>query len=460
VKRSIATLLIPVVAVTGGRIHGSLTPDGGAAFKGIPYAQPPVGDLRWRAPQPVVPWTGIREATRFSIPCTQLSEGWNQPFADSGGEDCLYLNVATPHWPVRERYPVLVFIHGGSNMAGDGHDAAFDERTLVHNGVVLVTINYRLGALGFLVHPELAAESPRHTSGNYGLLDQIAALAWIQHNIARFGGDPDRVTVMGESAGSYDIGLLMSSPLARGLFQHAIRESGAVGGYLDPLTTGQATAFTTKLADRLHAPAQGTIHFLRTIPAKTILQEMQHATNDNRGGLLTTLDHYVVPDHPEAHMARMPIIIGSNAVDNVDPMSPPATESPDTDAVYGSPEARWSTDREFRCPSQHEAIAHARVAPTYLYEFQHPQPGHPFTWHNAELDFLWGRWPDDTTANAMRHYWVNFARTGDPNGPGLPPWPRLTADAQPYMAFTNDGPVVRAAPPRRAVCQRLDPAPS
>src|ERR1035438_5188805 len=230
----------PVVTVTGGQIRGRPSADGGAEFKGISYALPPLGELRWREPQPVAAWSGIRDAAAFSVACTQISEGWNLRYVQSSAEDCLYLNVAAPVWPPAVKFPVMVWIHGGSNTAGSGEAAGFDQRTLVRRGLVLVTINYRLGALGFLAHTALARESAHHTSGNYGLMDQIAALEWVRRNIATFGGDPYKVTVAGQSAGAMDVSLLMTSPLARGLFRRAIAQSGAVSVFKGSRTRGQA----------------------------------------------------------------------------------------------------------------------------------------------------------------------------------------------------------------------------
>lgn len=255
----------PVVAVTGGRIRGRLTPDGGAAFKSVPYARPPLGDLRWREPQPVASWEGVREAAQFSVACTQLSEGWNARYVTGSAEDCLYLNVAAPEWPVKTERPVMVWIHGGSNTAGSGQAAGFDQRTLVRRGLVLVTVNYRLGALGFLVHPELSKESAHHASGNYGLMDEIAALRWVQDNIRKFGGDPGNVTVAGQSAGAFEISLLMTSPLAKGLFHRAIAESGAAAGFNGSMPGAYAEAIGKKLASQLKAPEGEAIGFLRDL---------------------------------------------------------------------------------------------------------------------------------------------------------------------------------------------------
>src|ERR1035438_6846770 len=231
---------VPTVNVTGGAVRGYLAAPG-AVFKAIPFASPPVGALRWREPQPVKPWRGVRDATRYPAACVQNPIGTGVfigPLARRYGasfpaphwdlsEDCLYLNVWTPEWPAKESRAVMFWMHGGSNRIGSGNEPGYAGAELAKRGVVVVTINYRLGPLGFFAHPELTRESPHRSSGNYGLLDQIAALQWVRDNIAKFGGDPSRVTVFGESAGSVDAGMLMCSPLAGGLFARVIMESAA-----------------------------------------------------------------------------------------------------------------------------------------------------------------------------------------------------------------------------------------
>jgi para-nitrobenzyl esterase len=477
----------PVAAVTGGRIRGRLTPDGGAAFKGIPYAQPPLADLRWRPPQPVKPWTDIREADKFSLACTQLSEGWNARDAAASGEDCLYLNVAAPQWPPKSKHPVFVWIHGGSNTAGSGIAAGFDQRTLVKRGLVLVTINYRMGALGFLTHPELTRESRHHASGNYGLMDQLATLKWVHDNIGKFGGDAGNVTVAGQSAGAFDISLLLTSPLAKGLFRRAIVESGAVSGFKGSMTQAYAEDLGKKLAARLKAPAGDAMKTLRTLPALDILTAGR-AVNADRWGLETLVDGWVLPKSPTEVFAAgaslpVPLITGSNAVETGGNM--PAARLRDAiqkvygsladralalyglagsderkpDPLYGPPGAQWSTDTGFRCPSTQEALGHAaggRV--TYQYEFEQPPPGRPATAHASELNFLfgWGANVQLTPAiqkdsEQMQAYWTNFARTGDPNGEGLPRWPKFTAQSQDYLAFTSEGAAAKAGM-RRDIC--------
>jgi para-nitrobenzyl esterase len=238
-----------IVTVEGGRLQGAEPAPGVRAYLGIPYAKPPIGPLRWWPPQPLAPWTGIRLAIAHGNPCPQQKFGWNNSSAEHGNEDCLFLNVLAS--ATGSKHPVMVYIHGGSNVAGSAAEELSSGFALVPRGIVLVTLDYRLGIFGFLRTPALDAESPHHSSGNYGLLDQIAALRWVQKNIARFGGDPANVTVFGQSAGSVGTGLLMASPLARGLFARALEESGQVVGLMPTATKEQSESAWAPVADSL-----------------------------------------------------------------------------------------------------------------------------------------------------------------------------------------------------------------
>jgi para-nitrobenzyl esterase len=484
----------PVVTVTGGQIRGRSSADGGAEFKGISYALPPLGELRWREPQPVAAWSGIRDAAAFSVACTQISEGWNLRYVQSSAEDCLYLNVAAPVWPPAVKFPVMVWIHGGSNTAGSGEAAGFDQRTLVRRGLVLVTINYRLGALGFLAHTALARESAHHTSGNYGLMDQIAALEWVRRNIAMFGGDPYRVTVAGQSAGAMDVSLLMTSPLARGLFRRAIAQSGAVSVFKGSRTRGQAEELGQKMAAELKLPAGDTIARLRKLPPGEILEAAKRASGGDRTGLETSVDGWVLPKLPTEAFAAgeslpAPLLIGSTAQE-IGGNEPAAkvrsaiqeayggladralalyglagTGEGKPDTLYGGPGVQWPTDVVFRCPVVAEAVAHAAAGhPTYQYGFDHAAPDRHGNQHgmghSAELNFLFGTWGSDVQlapidrkiSDLMQSNWANFVRTGDPNGEGLPRWPSFTVKEQEYLAFTDDGAVVKSGL-RREFCE-------
>jgi para-nitrobenzyl esterase len=267
----------PTVSVTGGQVQGRTLP-GGAVFKAIPFAAPPVGDLRWKPPMPVKSWSGVRDAGEYGATCAQMNANWNRVAATNGKEDCLFLNVWTPEWPSKTKKPVMMWIHGGGNQGGSalgsgGIEPPFDGENLSRHGVVVVTIQYRLGLLGFLAHPELTAESPNHASGNYAIMDQIAALRWIKENISAFGGDPANVTVFGQSAGGRNTGQLLVSPLSAGLFARAIEESGTVvgGATLTP-TLGDAEKAGVGFAAKMGAPATGALAYMRKLPVAEVLK--------------------------------------------------------------------------------------------------------------------------------------------------------------------------------------------
>ncbi len=272
----------PVVQISTGTLRG--TNAGSAiAFRGIPYARPPIGELRWRPPEPPLPWQGVREAVQPGSACTQRTSGLTPFFAPMAraygsnfeqppirsSEDCLYLDVWTPEWPVKRALPVMVWLHGGSNIVGSGTQSMYDGVSLTRHGVLLVTLNYRLGVMGFFSHPELTAESPHHSSGNYGLLDQLAALNWVKQNIAQFGGDPDNVTLFGESAGAIDATRLMTSPLAAGLFRRVISESGPAfePGQSLSKAEGFGSAVSTLATGNEQSPA---LTKLRALPAMEV----------------------------------------------------------------------------------------------------------------------------------------------------------------------------------------------
>ena len=322
----------PVAEIADGKLRG-LQYGTAVVFKGIPYARPPVDDLRWREPQPVVPWAGMRDATRPGSACAQSSAGLNNfvaPLARAYGaryegepvrssEDCLYLDVWLPAWPPSKPLPVMVWLHGGANTAGSGSQSAYDGRALVSHGVVLVTINYRLGVFGFFSHPQLTAESPHHSSGNYGLLDQLAALEWVHKNIARFGGDPDNVTLFGESAGAIDAGLLITSPLSTGLFRRVISESGPALAGGSSHTQAEAEAAGAAVGKAAPGRFASTLQNLRALPAMQVAEladrVMKAQFPDIRSALI--LDGWVLPRSPQqafaqGAIARVDLLVGLN----------------------------------------------------------------------------------------------------------------------------------------------------
>ena len=491
----------PVVSVTGGSVQGRLLPAmPGAVFKGIPFAQPPVGGLRWREPQPVKSWAGVRQAADYGAACPQSDGGWNKLAAEKSSEDCLYLNVWAPEWPAKTPKPVMVWVHGGGNTGGSamgagGIEPPFDAASLSRHGVVVVTLNYRLGLFGFVGHPELTAESPHHASGGYGLLDQVAALQWVHDNIARFGGDPGNVTLFGQSAGAQNTSILVASKLTKGLIHKAIAESGTpMIGDKRLQTPAQTEQLGVILAGALKAPSTGAIQYLRSLPAAQILAAMpdfRRGLTEQKLILDVGMDGYAAPEFSPAvyragKEAAIPMIIGSNGRDS--PGYRPTGSTPEEiraamanrvvalygsypdlaeqvskaygvasgaslapdSASYGPPDLQLAVDHGFRCEAVALSRWHSAIAPTWEYEFTAGTAAHPPA-HSAELDFVFG-YLRDQAADAtlarlsaqMQQYWTNFARTGDPNGPGLPRWTKYDAGARSYVDFSNEGPVPKA----------------
>ncbi len=482
-----------VVRTSAGRIRGIARADGGAQFRGIPYAEPPVGPLRWRAPVPKKPWSGVRDANAYGSSCSQplLGGAWNRYDAEHSSEDCLYLNVDTPTWPAQKPLPVMFWIHGGANAGGSGSGSLYNDGTLTYHGVVLVTINYRLGIFGFLAHPALTRESPHHASGDYGLMDQILALKWVRENIARFGGDPGNITVFGQSAGSIDMGMLMTSPLARGLFQRAIGESGS------PFSPQQATlADAEKQGEQVAAKlnvatgAEG-IAALRKIAAPDLIQQIG-ALALAWPGIGPDVDGWVLPRAPDevfkaGEEAQIPLLLGTNSREFGDAgtgdqlraaiehaagdYAPPALAlyglanggQGSTDPLYGTAGQQWGADNIFHCPITTEALWHSAAhRATYEYEFDRAIPGQEAQGavHSAELPYVFGQFPttgniagnfgpvDMHLADLIETYFTNFAKTGDPNGEGLPSWPELDA-TQRYLTFTEEGQAAVSTGPLR-----------
>jgi para-nitrobenzyl esterase len=473
----------PVVKVSGGQIRGRIPAAGpGAVFKGIPFAQPPTGNLRWREPMPVKPWKGLREAAEFGPKCFQNS---------GGSEDCLYLNVWSAEWPVKTRKPVMVWVHGGANLSGSamgsaGIEPPFEGDKLAARGVVLVTVQHRLGVFGFLAHPELTRASKYHASGNWGLMDLLAALQWVQGNIAKFGGDPTNVTMFGHSSGSYDIQLLMASPLSKGLFHRVIPESGQMLSFGGSMSLAKAERFGEQIAEALKAPAgAAAIEFLRQAPPEDLLKTATKVipTGMTGGtGLLTTVDGRVLPRLPGQVFAagqQLPVtmMIGTAARESATQLQPEALkkaiedkygdlapraleiygltggEQEKADPLYGNAAAQWGTDTVQRCAAVLIAEWNAAAGhPTFQYQFDLPVPGREEAGavHGAELAFVFGHLTrfayterDKKISDIVQQYWVNFARTGDPNGNGLPAWPRFDTTRRPYMEFTENGPVAK-----------------
>jgi para-nitrobenzyl esterase len=487
----------PIVTVTGGKVQGVLLEKGGAVFKGIPYAQPPVGDLRWREPMPVKPWSGVRDATKLGAACMQgsfmLGPGGIQ------SEDCLFINVETPGWPTTLRLPVMVWIHGGGNFAGSGHSPMTNGENLIRRGVVVVSFNYRLGPFGFFAHPALTRESSNKASGNQGILDQIAALKWVRDNIAKFGGDPGNITIFGESAGSLDVSVLMTTPLSKGLFHRAIGESGPAVLVGEPRSLDEAEKHGQGAALRWKVPVDASVKDLRAVSADDILagepkpEAMAATVFASFPNLGIIVDGYVFPRKPaEVYAAgqqhRVPLMLGSNAREQIPAVPPPTdlakaiTENygplaerakelyvGNADPQYGTPAEQWGTDTSFRCASVAQLAWHAAAGnPAFEFEFARVPKGSEAVGatHGSEIVYVFntlgkqiaGLGPpveytevDSRISDEMQRYWTNFAKTGDPNGKGLPVWPKFDASSRSYIQFTDSGPVAKQGL-RRAYC--------
>ncbi len=470
----------PQVKTELGVVEGK---DDGAvrAFLGIPYAAPPVRDLRWKPPVAAAKWTGVRKATEFRPHCMQGKVFDDMVFRDAGGsEDCLSLNVWVPAKPVGAKLPVMVWIYGGGFVGGTTSEQRQDGSYLAQQGVIVVSMNYRLGVFGFFVHPELAKESGRNSAGNYGLMDQTAALQWVHDNIAAFGGDPGNVTIFGESAGSFSVSAQMASPLAKGLFQKAIGESGSAFSSsslaFEPLAKREESdvkAVTEKLGVR-------TLAELRAIPAQKILEAFSPPWSKDVG-FDADVDGYFLPDSAPAIFAAgkqndVPLLAGWNHDEGsfevvFNPGKPTAASMKasaqkdfgekaeeflklypaDDDHVLRSAED-FAGDHFIARSTWAWMEAQSKTGKQSIYRYRFdlaPQPKDPKApklgaYHSAEIEYVFGQldskketaWrPEDRQlSEAMQKYWANFARSGDPNGPGLPKWPAYTpADDWPVM---------------------------
>jgi len=434
-------------------------------YKGVPFAASPVGELRWRPPIHVAAWTGARKTDAFAPACMQTGVSMPGETPPAVSEDCLYLNIWTPAKSVREHLPVIVWIYGGGYINGSASMPLYWGDRLAHKGVIVVTIAYRLGPLGFLAHPELTRESPHHSSGNYGLMDQIAALEWIQRNIAAFGGDPKSVTIAGQSSGAISVSILMASPLARNLFQRAIGESG---GLFEPLQLAPKFLLANAEHDgEKYAASLGatSLQELRLLPADRL--------TGNAGGIShPVIEPYVLPLSPYVAFASglqndVPLLIGSNADEaramidvthetaalfdsdmehSVGQLPPPLLAAYPHATDEEAKQARLVLERDLRFGWDMWAWARLQAATgqnkVYYYSFRQRPPfpaGSVYEgWgasHYAELWYVFDhldqepwRWTteDRKVAEEISSYWVNFAKSGNPNGQDLPQWPAFT----------------------------------
>jgi len=463
--------------IVQGTIEESLT-----VFKGIPFAAPPVGDLRWKAPQPVRPWEGLKMATAYAPAAYQ---GGNP--ASGKSEDCLYLNIWTPALSADKKIPVLVWIHGGGFSFGSPADPVTEGAKLAAKGVVLVSIAYRVGQLGFLAHPELSAESPEHVSGNYGLLDMIAGLEWIQKNIAAFGGDPGKVIIFGESAGGIAVSMLCASPLAKGLFHGAISQSGGSFGPPRPVTYPGENMKTLEQAE-----ADGEAYMKRL--GVSSITEMRNIQAENlplgmgMGGAWPIIDGYVIPDdqyvlYDEGKFNDVPILVGYNSDEGAsftrtsDPKAfmndvkqrygefadellaayPVGEENvPKTardlvrDAAFGWHTWSWARLQSSKGTSKvfyyyfDQHPDYPEDSPRYGYGSPHGQDV-PYVFMNLDPNNPNTTQSDLELSEAIGTYWTNFAKYGDPNGETVPEWPAFS-ESNPEVMYLGPTPHVGPVP--------------
>ena len=503
----------PEVKTSAGVVSGATSSDGFVSiYRGIPFAAPPVGALRWKAPHPAATWEGDRDATTFGARCMQGSLFADMIFRDTMSEDCLYLNVWSNARQPGQRLPVMVWIYGGGFQAGSASEPRQDGERLSRLGVVVVSFNYRLGVFGFMAHPSLTAESGTSSSGNYGLLDQVAALTWVQQNIGVFGGDPGNVTIFGESAGSFSVSALVASPMAKGLFHKAIGQSGSLLGEQTLPTAALSVAEKNGLVvqEKLFARS---IEGMRQVSADDVLKTVLN-TPSMAFSFSPSLDGQLLPRtaneiYAEGAQHKVPLLAGWNA----DEVRASATMSPqkptmasfatlvrtqfgqnadavlavypmksDEDAINAT--ADFNSDMFISHGTWRWIEAHRETsgAPVYRYLFRRVIPiapenkpnGEPIlakdigARHAGEIEYVFGAlesvpkvtWEpgDRVLSELMMRYWTNFARSGDPNGVGLPKWPRYTGDAKGPTVMELDV-VSKAAPDKvRARYEALDAA--
>ena len=457
---------VPTARTTQGEVMGKWIRDGKEkAFLGLPYAAPPIGPLRWKPPGPPTRWSGMRDATKFGNRCQQWHIWNDYIFTDAGpNEDCLYLNVYEPAAAKQgDKLPVMVWIHGGGFLAGAGSEPRYTNPALVAKNVIVVTLNYRLNVFGFLASEDLAKEQGGH-AGNYGLMDQVAALRWVNANIAAFGGDSDNVTIFGESAGSFAVSALTVAPSARGLFHKVIGESGAFFGSAMPMAAMNERA----KRDQAFVTALGAnnLEELRAIPADKILEAVQKQKGI---GFSAVVDGAFLPEalpdaYAEGRQAHVPSIIGWNRDERTGTLSKDMTAekwksyakehygakadqflvafpaNTDEQAIRSADD--FTTNGFIAMGAWKWAEAQSKTGQAAVYRFRFdrpapPEPNHPtgkYAFHSTELEYVFGTldvrqgavWQtaDRALSEKVVNYWANFARTGDPNGGGLPQWPR------------------------------------
>jgi para-nitrobenzyl esterase len=482
-----ALLASDEIKIDSGKLKGA-TANGVVSFKGIPYAAPPVGDLRWRPPQPVKPWTGVREATQYGADCMQNPfPGDAAPLGVKPAEDCLYVNVWVPAKAPAKKLAVMMWIYGGGFVNGGSSPAVYDGSQFAKLGVAFVSFNYRVGRFGFFGFPALTKENPNEPHGNYAFMDQIAALKWVQRNIAAFGGDPKNVTLFGESAGGGSVLTMMTSPLAQGLFQKAICESGGGrGSLMPPHNLAQAENIGLAFAKKngITGDDAAALAALRKLPADAVVDRLNMAT---MFGAMSTypgpmIDGKVVVEESDSayragHGAKIPLMIGANSADigfnrfrtldelfaqfGPDKDKARAAFDPDGKGTVATVGTAVSAIQIMIEPARHMARIIAGLGqPAYEYRFSYVAESMRKQWtgapHATEIPFVFdtvqARYGKDLTATdeaaaqAANAYWVNFAKTGNPNGGKLPEWPAYKADTDQILDFTEKGPVTGPDP--------------
>jgi para-nitrobenzyl esterase len=484
------------VKISNGELEGVSDKSSGIrSFKGIPFGEPPLGDLRWKPPQPVKNWQGVRKADKFGPRCMQRPIFGDMVFRSNGvSEDCLYLNVWTPARSGGEKLPVLVYFFGGGFMAGDGSEGRYDGEGMAKKGIVAVTVNYRLGVFGFFAHPELTKESPQHASGNYALFDQHTALKWVKQNIAAFGGDPKRVTIAGESAGSIAVSAQMASPLSKNLIGGAIGESGSILGALSAAPLAEVEQMGVKFAAGLGKGEAPSMAELRGLTAEGLLE----ATAKPGSRFPPTVDGYFFPKSPfdiyaAGEQAHVPLLAGVNSEES-GYFAVMGREKPTVENYHQALERLYPGKGEevfklYPASSETEVMDAAQQLasdrfisystwkwvdlatktggkPTYYYLYARPRPPQREEMsdtppggqqanprpkprgavHSAEIEYALGNldlnkvyaWtPDDyKVSQVMQEYFANFIKTGNPNGKGLSNWPKFS-DGRRIVIDTN-----------------------
>ena len=489
---TLALAQTPTAKLDSGVIEGSVH-DGVASFKGVPFAAPPVGPLRWRAPQPVAAWSTPRQTTAYAADCMQVPFPSDAaPLGTAPAEDCLYANVWLPAKKPAAKLPVMVWIYGGGSVNGGSSPDVYSGEHFASLGLVFISFNYRVGRFGYFAHPALSAENADGLLGNYGYMDQLAALRWVQRNAAAFGGDASNVTVFGESAGGGSVHMLLGTPLSNGLFERAIIQSAGGRGFgradISGATPGgvpSAEATGLKFANSVGVEGSGkdALAKLRALPAEAIRGNLNMATMRENFYTGPMVDGKIVlGSQADAYLAgtsqKVPIIVGANSADagnatasSLDALfAPYGTDREQARAAYTAGgqkdlavlRGEVGRDRGMLEPARFVVRTYAaRGIPTYEYRFSYVANSMRDTWktgvpHATELPFVFdtvrAKYGDATTASDEKmgsqamQYWANFAKNGDPNGPGLPNWPRYETASDTIMNFTEKGPMSEPDP--------------